>query len=315
MLSIVIPLYNEVESLDALVQAIDDQYVRLNDTIEVILVDDGSTDGSWNKIESLCEADFRVQCIGVRLRRNCGKASALSAGFRQANGEIIISMDADLQDDPAEISKLLQVMDQGDYDLVSGWKQHRQDPLEKVLPSKFFNWTTRLVTGVKLHDFNCGLKAYRSRAVKDLHLYGELHRYTPILVKNKGYKVGEAPVAHKKRQFGHSKFGVNRYVRGMLDLFTVVAITRFLHRPGHLFGGMGLLFGVLGGGILSYLSMLWFMGVPVGGRPLFFLGILLVIVAFQLISLGLLGEMFLHLNLRKFSSDIVDCVKRSTNED
>lgn len=315
MLSIVVPVFNERESLKPLVEAIEDTHPMLGRDVELVLVDDGSTDGSWDIISELCAEEYTIRCLGVKLRRNYGKASALDAGFKQASGDVIVSMDGDLQDDPAEIPKLLEKLQEGDYDLVSGWKQNRQDTLEKILPSRVFNWATRLVTGTTLHDYNCGLKAYRRRAIIDLHLYGDLHRYTPVLLQDRGFRIAEVKVGHRPRIYGKSKYGFRRYFKGLLDLLSVLAITRFSHRPGHLFGGIGLMLGIFGILILSYLTVQWFVGMrPLGTRPLFFLGILLVIVSGQLISLGLLGELLLAQQVRRNPLDLVKTVIASDSD-
>lgn len=241
-------------------------------------------------MQSLASDDSgRVKAI--RLRRNFGKAAALSIGFRACTGDIVFTMDADLQDDPSEIPRFIEKLDDG-YDVVSGWKENRKDPISKTLPSKLFNKATAVLSGISLRDFNCGFKAYRREVLEGIRLYGELHRYIPVLASDLGFKIGEIPVKHHARQHGVSKYGWERYARGLLDLLTVLATTRYLQKPGHLFGGIGLASGLIGGGILFYLTMLWFLGVgPIGTRPLFFLGILLVILSIQMISLGLVAEL------------------------
>jgi len=289
-LSIVIPLLNEAESLPELHSRIVESCESLARNFEMLFIDDGSNDGSWDVIQKLGDKDGRVR--GLQLRRNYGKSAALSAGFKKARGEYIITMDADLQDDPFEIPNLVSKLEEG-YDLVSGWKQKRNDPLEKRIPSKFFNFVTRLLSGIKLHDFNCGLKIYRSEVAKSVHLYSELHRYIPLLAKWEGYdRITEIPVKHHARQFGKTKFGFGRYITGFLDLITVMFLTRFAAQPMQLFGSLGTI-SFAGGFIISaYLSIeKWVFDKPIGRRPLLFLGILLILVGVILFVTGLLGEM------------------------
>jgi glycosyltransferase involved in cell wall biosynthesis len=239
-------------------------------------------------LKSLRQNDKNIKIISFR--KNHGKSAALSEGFKLARGAIIITMDADLQDDPREIPNLIKKIHTG-YDMVSGWKKKRNDPLSKTIPSKFFNRTTSLLTGIKIHDFNCGLKAYRRDVVKEIPVYGELHRYLPVLAHWMGYRVGEIVVEHHPRRFGKTKYGFKRFFDGFFDLLTVLFLTRYRQKPMHLFGLMGLVTFFLGAGILIYLTILWFSGHGIGNRPLLFLGILLVIVGMQSFSLGLIGEM------------------------
>jgi len=290
-LSVVIPVYNEEESLKILFGKI-----RENDSdehdLEVIFVDDGSTDKSWEVIEQLAqEAPGVVK--GLRQRRNFGKADALSLGFANVSGEIVFTMDADLQDDPAEIPHFLAKLDEG-YDMVSGWKKKRHDPIDKTLPSKFFNGMIGFFSGVKLHDFNCGFKAYRAEVVKGLVLYGELHRFIPVFANADGFRVGEMVVNHHPRAFGKSKYGFERFIKGFLDLISVAVMTRFGRRPGHFFGGIGAIIGVIGFLILLGLWIGQQMGVYINSRPLFFFGNLCVMVAVQLVTTGVLAELFLR---------------------
>jgi glycosyltransferase involved in cell wall biosynthesis len=286
--SIVIPLYNEEQSLRELYEHIRDAQIR-SGRLEIIFVDDGSTDGSVRVLHELRNRDRRVKII--RFRRNYGKSAALSVGFAHAEGDIIVTMDADLQDDPGEIPNLIREVKKG-YDLVSGWKKKRRDPLTKTIPSRFFNFITSFFTGIKIHDFNCGLKAYRKDVAKEVKIYGELHRYIPVLVHWLGYKVGEIPVVHNPRKYGRSKYGMVRFWRGFLDLLTVLFTTRYLQRPLHLFGFWGAVFFLAGFGIDLYLGYLKFAeGMSLGNRPLFVGGILLIIVGVQFISIGLLGEL------------------------
>ena len=255
---------------------------------EAVFVDDGSTDGSFASLTRLHNAHDNVRVI--RLRRNFGKAAALAAGFAQAEGDVVVTIDADLQDDPAEIPRLLAKLDEG-FDLVSGWKAHRRDPLTRRALSKIFNWVTGRVSGLRLHDLNCGLKAYRAEVVRGLPLYGELHRFIPVLAHYRGHRIAELPVNHRPREHGRSRYGVERYVRGFLDLLTVSFIGRYRYRPLHLFGGLGLLLGALGFGVLLYLTVLKIDGHAIGQRPLLFLGVLLMVVGLQFFSLGLISEL------------------------
>jgi glycosyltransferase involved in cell wall biosynthesis len=261
---------------------------------EVIFVDDGSTDSSWQEIEAL-KAKHPEHVRGLHFRRNYGKAAALSAGFSSARGASIITMDADLQDDPIEIPNFLQKLAEG-YDCVSGWKQLRKDPLGKTLPSRVFNWATRAASGVRLHDFNCGFKAYRAEAIQSVDIYGELHRYIPVLLAAEGFTSVEIPVKHHRRTHGVSKYGWTRLLKGGLDLVTVILLTRYLKRPGHFFGGFGILSGSIGFAILAWLSFeKLVLGHGIGHRPLLLLGILLLILGVQLVSTGLIGEL-IHFN-------------------
>ncbi|MCA9565480.1 MAG: glycosyltransferase family 2 protein [Myxococcales bacterium] len=287
-LSIVIPTYNEVESLEALVKELHEELPKSGVPYELLFVDDGSRDGTDELMAKICADDKRVRY--VRLRRNFGKAAALSEGFERATGEVVVTMDADLQDVPGEVEKLLAKLDDG-YDLVSGWKWPRKDPIGKRWPSKVFNWAVRKGAGVPLHDVNCGLKAYRADMLRQLHLYGDMHRYIPVMAQAQGFRVTESKVHHRSRQFGYSKYSVGRYSRGLLDFLTVMFLTRYRNRPLHLIGGFGLILGFIGTFILLILSVMWVAGTPIGGRPLFFLGITMLIVAVQLVSFGLLAEM------------------------
>jgi glycosyltransferase involved in cell wall biosynthesis len=236
LLSLVIPVLNEAESLQPLFREIDEVARQAGYDIEIIFVDDGSTDGSWEIIQKLADADARVQ--GIKFRRNFGKAAALSAGFRASQGDFIVTLDADLQDDPHEIPRFLETL-ADEYDLVSGWKQVRHDPQHKVVSSHVFNWMVSTLTGVHLHDHNCGMKCYRREAVRDLKLYGEMHRFLPVLAAAKGYRVGEMVIHHRQRRFGQSKYGLGRIVRGFFDLFTVKFLTTYGQRPMHLLGSCG----------------------------------------------------------------------------
>ncbi len=295
-ISVVITLLDEVESLRELHRQLTESLGALGKSYELLFIDDGSRDGSLELLKDLAGGDTHIRIIS--LRRNHGKSAALAVGFQEAAGEFVVTMDADLQDNPAEIEALLAKLNEG-FDLVSGWKKIRHDPLEKTLPSKFFNMVTSKVSGIKLHDFNCGLKAYRRNVVKDLFVYGELHRFLPVLAHKMGYRCTEIPVVHRARQFGRSKFGMRRYLNGFLDLMTVVFLSGFNRAPLHFFGTMGLLSGVTGFCINLYLSVLWMAGHPIGNRPLLFLGVLLMVIGVQFFSFGLIGEMLTHANERQ----------------
>lgn len=290
--SLVTAAKNEGDSLPRLFTEIREAMDAQHRTWELLIVDDGSTDDSWRVISEDLTADPRVQ--GIQLRRNFGKAAALAAGVATAKGPLLVTIDADLQDDPAEIPRLLDEIDDG-ADLVSGHKAQRKDPLGKRLPSRVFNRLTGVITGLRLSDHNCGLKAARTEIYRRVPLYGELHRYIPALAHQLGYRVRELAVNHRSRVHGRSNYGLERYVRGALDLLTVVELTRYGRRPAHLFGGLGLLFGTLGTGILLYLTGVWlFTPEPIGTRPLLTLGVLLEIFGIQMISVGLLAELVLH---------------------
>jgi glycosyltransferase involved in cell wall biosynthesis len=291
--SIVVPVFDEEESLPKLAEQIRHVCDGAGMSFEVWFVDDGSRDASWPAIVRLHSEDERF--AGIRLRRNYGKSAALSAGFEAARGQYVVTMDADLQDDPEEIPALIAMLESG-LDLVSGWKKERHDPLSKTIPSRFFNTVTRKLSGIPLHDFNCGLKAYRADVVKNLHVYGEMHRYIPLLAKWEGHhRIGEKVVRHRAREFGRTKFGLERFIRGFLDLISVIFLTRFAARPMHFFGTAGSIAFVLGFLVSAYLSVdkLVFDN-PIGNRPLFFLGVLLLLLGAQMFSTGLIGEMLLQ---------------------
>ena len=288
MISIVIPLHNEERSVALLYEELQAALEPLAQEWEAVFVDDGSVDGSFAALTRLHDGNENVRV--VRLRRNFGKAAALAAGFGQARGETVVTIDADLQDDPAEIPRLLVKLEEG-FDLVSGWKTRRRDPLRRRVLSRIFNWVTGRVSGLRLHDMNCGLKAYRAEVVRGMPLYGELHRFIPVLAQYRGFRVAELPVNHRPREHGRSRYGVERYVRGFLDLLTVSFIGRYRHRPLHLFGGLGLILGLLGVAILVYLTVVKALGHAIGERPLLTLGVLLVVVGLQFFSLGLISEM------------------------
>lgn len=288
MISIVVPVHNEEENVGPLLAELTGVLQPTAQAWEVIFVDDGSTDATFAALARLHAAHGNVRV--VRLRRNFGKAAALAAGFAEVTGDVVVTIDGDLQDDPAEIPRLLAKLDEG-FDLVSGWKTKRQDPWSRRIPSKIFNRVAGLVSGIRLHDMNCGLKAYRPEVVQGLRLYGELHRYIPVIAHYRGFRVAELPVNHRARAHGRSRYGVERYLRGFLDLLTVTFMGRYRNRPLHLFGGLGLV--LLGGGtaVLAYLTVLKIGGSSIGQRPLLTLGVLLIVVGMQFLSLGLLSEL------------------------
>lgn len=294
-ISVVIPLLNEEESLPELADRLHIELSKLvQDKYEVIFIDDGSTDNSFEVIKNINEQNKNFKCI--RFRRNYGKSAALSVGFAKAHGNYVITMDADLQDDPSEISNLINKLDEG-YDLVSGWKKKRYDPISKTLPSKLFNWVTSKAAGIKLHDFNCGLKGYRKEVVKSLNVYGEMHRYLPALANWMGFKVTEIVVQHHPRKFGKSKFGLSRFVNGFLDLLTVLLTTKYFKRPLHFFGTVGSFISMLGLSIIVYLVIEWLLGLTyLSNRPLALFAIGMIIVGVQFLSMGLLGEMLTKMN-------------------
>lgn len=296
-MSVVVPLLNEEESLQELSKQLETVLERIaHGRYEVIFIDDGSTDASFAVIQKINAANPRFKAI--RFRTNHGKSAALAVGFAEATGDFVITMDADLQDDPSEIPGMIAKLEEG-YDLVSGWKRKRYDPWHKTFPSKLFNAVTSSMSGLKLHDFNCGLKAYRSDVVKTVQVYGEMHRYIPALAHWEGFRVTEVPVQHRARQFGVSKFGISRFLKGYLDLLTVMFTTRYVKRPLHFFGALGSLFALIGFGTDLYLAVdKWIGGTPLSQRPYSLLfGIAMIIVGVQLISIGLIGELIVKNNL------------------
>ena len=297
-ISVIIPLFNEAESLPELCAWIARVMEENSFSYEVLMVDDGSTDGSWDVVRELSSANPAVH--GIRFRRNYGKSAALYCGFAQAQGDVVITMDADLQDSPDEIPALVKMIREDGYDVVSGWKQHRKDNvLTKNLPSKFYNATARRITGITLHDMNCGLKAYRSEVVKNIEVYGEMHRYIPYLAKNAGFtRIGEMPVHHQKRKYGKSKFGMSRFVNGFLDLMSLWFLSTFGKKPMHFFGYTGLFMFLVG-----FVMTVWIIaaklvhqanGIPfraVTDQPLFYLALLAVVLGVMLFLAGFIGEM------------------------
>ncbi|MDE2996385.1 MAG: glycosyltransferase family 2 protein [Bacteroidota bacterium] len=297
-LSIIVPVLDEEGSIPELVDRIRSVCDGAGFTFEVWLIDDGSTDETWDVIQSMHERDSRV--AGLRFRRNYGKSAALAVGFERARGHYVITMDGDLQDDPAEIPGLIALLETG-YDLVSGWKKRRHDPISKTIPSRFFNLVTRRIAGIPLHDFNCGLKAYRVEVVKSVKVYGELHRYIPLLAHWEGFdRITEKEVQHHPRKHGRTKFGLERFLRGFLDMLSVTFLTRFASRPMHFFGTIGTLAFLVG-----FLISLWisidklFFGQPIGDRPLLLLGVMMILVGVQMFTTGLIGQMVVQPRMQR----------------
>ena len=290
-ISVVVPLYNEAESLGELVAWIDRVARENNLSYEIIMVNDGSTDGSWNVVKELSKHYPAVK--GISFMRNYGKSPALYSGFEMASGEVVFTMDADLQDSPDEIPEMRRMILEEGYDLVSGWKRKRYDPISKRWPSKFFNLTARIMSGIRLHDFNCGLKAYRLKVIKSIEVYGEMHRYMPILAKHAGFKrIGEKVVEHRERKYGYSKFGIERMVKGYLDLISVTFMSHFGRSPMYIFGGLGTLMFIAG-----FLAVAWIVfeklafGAPVTNQPLFYFSLTAMVLGVQLFIAGFLGEL------------------------
>lgn len=290
--SVLVPLYNEEESLSKLTKQIGDTFEKITPDYEIFFIDDGSNDKSLKVIKDLARTNNKIRYISFR--KNYGKSAALNVGFKNVSGDVVITMDADLQDDPAEIPNLLAELQKG-FDLVSGWKKQRHDPFIKKYSSRFFNYVTKVMSGIKIHDFNCGLKAYRKSVVKNVSVQGELHRYIPVLADWKGYKISEVAVKHHPRRYGKTKFGISRFFKGFIDLITVIFTTRYIKRPLHFFGVLGAATFLLGFVIDAYLSILWLLDkIHLSNRPLLFLGTVLIIVGVQFFSLGLIGEMLVH---------------------
>lgn len=290
--SIVVPLYNEEESLPELCAWINKVASENGYTYEIVLIDDGSNDRSWEVIESLSESNSHIK--GIKFQRNYGKSAALNEGFKVVTGEVIITMDADLQDSPDEIPALRTMILEGNYDMVSGWKKKRHDPISKTIPSKFFNWVTTRTTGIKLHDFNCGLKAYRLKVVKNIEVYGEMHRYIPVIAKWAGFRrIGEKVVEHRARKYGTSKFGIERFIKGFLDLASILFVGKFGKRPMHFFGSWGTVSFIFGLTVFIYLTISKFFFDKSGltQRPLFFFAILAMIIGTQLFLTGFIAEL------------------------
>jgi glycosyltransferase involved in cell wall biosynthesis len=302
MISLVIPVYNEQDSLPQLLGEIQETARQHSLDLEIIFVDDGSSDGSWKAIQELVAKEQRAR--GVRFRRNFGKAAALSAGFHSCIGDIILTLDSDLQDDPREIPKFIRAMEAGS-DVVSGWKRIRFDPWHKRLPSRVFNWMVSRLTGVELHDHNSGMKCYRAEVFREVRLYGELHRFIPVLASARGFRIGEIEVAHRPRKFGHSKYGVRRFVKGFLDLLTVKFLTSFSHRPQHVLGSIGLTAFSLGALGMAYLAVTWVVRLfqpewfqPLHERPLLLYSLAALLLGTQMLTMGFLAELLTAHNAR-----------------
>ena len=307
-LSIVIPVYNEEESLELLYNSIINNLKNTNLNFEIIFIDDGSSDNSWNVIKAISEK--KTNLSSIKFRKNYGKSDALDAGFKASNGTYVLTIDADLQDDPNEIYPLFKMINQDNYDLVSGWKKKRNDPLSKIIPSKFFNLVTRIFSGIKLNDFNCGIKIYKKELVNSINLYGEMHRYIPLIAKWNGYdKIGEKVVNHNKRKFGKTKFGMERYIRGFLDLISVSFVYKFRKRPMHFFGSLGVISFLIG-----FISVGWIIYEklskisnnipldqirPVTDQPLFYIALVTIIVGVQLFLVGFISELIILINSDK----------------
>lgn len=303
--SVVVPLFNEAESLAELTEKLAD-VLSESYTFEIIFVDDGSTDHSWQQLQQLSGQYENIRAI--QFRRNYGKSTALQEGFEAAQGRYIATIDADLQDDPFEIPRMIEMLEQQGFDLVSGWKKKRNDPLSKTIPSRFFNKVTALMTGIKLNDFNCGLKVYKKEVIDTISLHGEQHRYIPLLAKREGYnQIGEMVVRHHPRKHGKTKFGLSRYMHGFLDLITLLFVSRYLQRPMHFFGTLGFLFLLVGGGINLYLTIdKLFFGHPLGDRPLLLFGVMLMVLGAQIFSVGFLGELIFKQQNQRQSPNIKD---------
>ena len=307
-LSIVIPVYNEEESLELLYNSIINNLKNTNLNFEIIFIDDGSSDNSWNVIKAISEK--KTNLSSIKFRKNYGKSDALDAGFKASNGTYVLTIDADLQDDPNEIYPLFKMINQDNYDLVSGWKKKRNDPLSKIIPSKFFNLVTRIFSGIKLNDFNCGIKIYKKELVNSINLYGEMHRYIPLIAKWNGYdKIGEKVVNHNKRKFGKTKFGMERYIRGFLDLISVSFVYKFRKRPMHFFGSFGVisfLIGLISVGWIIYEKLSKISNNipldqirPVTDQPFFYIALVTIIVGVQLFLVGFISELIISINSDK----------------
>lgn len=310
--SIVVPFLNEARTIQTLFDEIRAVAEQLDVESEIIFVNDGSTDTSGEIAHEIARTNDRV--ISINFRRNFGKAAALSAGMGQASGDVIITMDADLQDDPKEIPRFLEAIAAG-ADVVSGWKQVRNDPIDKTLPSRVFNAVTSRAFKIKLHDINCGFKAYRRVTIPYLNLYGELHRFTPALLNAAGFKVAEIGIDHRPREFGKSKYGWSRFVKGLLDLMTVFLLTRYGSRPSHFFALIGLPLLALGGAFIAYLSVFWLLGLgPIGTRPLLQIGILFVVTGVQLLGIGLIAELILASKLKETDKYVTSSIVKKSGE-
>jgi len=295
-ISIIIPIFNEESSIEPLYREIVNSLSNISNRYEIIFIDDGSTDSTLTNINNLITIDNKV--VLVQLNRNYGKSDALQEGFNIAKYDYIITMDGDLQDDPNEIENLINILDEG-WDCVSGWKKNRKDPLSKTIPSYFFNTFISFFSGLKLHDFNCGIKVYKSNVIKNLNIYGGLHRYIPLLLHNNGYKVTECIVNHRAREHGITKYGKSRFLHGIFDFLTINFLRKYFNRPMYFFGTFGLILSSIGLLINIYLTYYWFQGTYIANRPLFFLAILLILVGIQSLSIGLIGELIVNSSRKK----------------
>ena len=305
-ISIIIPIYNEELSINSLCEEIKTIVLDAFNQYEIIFIDDGSNDKSYEIINQLASNDASI--IAIKLNRNYGKSDALNEGFKLAQYEYVATLDGDLQDDPNEIIKLVNTLDDG-WDCVSGWKKNRKDPYSKTIPSFFFNKFINFFSGLKLHDLNCGIKVYRKDAIQSLNIYGGLHRYIPLLLFNNGYRVTESIVNHRSRKYGQTKYGKSRFFHGIFDFLTIYFLKKYFNKPMYFFGSIGFLLSFLGLLINLYLSILWFQGTYIGNRPLFFLGILLIVVGIQSLSIGLIGELIVN-NGRKKSKKIKEIIHK-----
>jgi len=305
-ISIIVPIYNEELSINSLYEEIKTIVLDAFNKYEIIFIDDGSNDKSYEIINQLASNDASI--IAIKLNRNYGKSDALNEGFKLAQYEYVATLDGDLQDDPNEIIKLVDTLDDG-WDCVSGWKKNRKDPYSKTIPSFFFNKFINFFSGLKLHDLNCGIKVYRKDAIQSLNIYGGLHRYIPLLLFNNGYRVTESIVNHRSRKYGQTKYGKSRFFHGIFDFLTIYFLKKYFNKPMYFFGSIGFLLSFLGLLINLYLSILWFQGTYIGSRPLFFLGILLIVVGIQSLSIGLVGELIVN-NGRKKSKKIKEIIHK-----
>jgi len=305
-ISIIVPIYNEELSINSLYEEIKKNVLDTFNQYEIIFIDDGSNDKSYEIINQLASNDASI--IAIKLNRNYGKSDALNEGFKLAQYEYVATLDGDLQDDPNEIIKLVDTLDDG-WDCVSGWKKNRKDPYSKTIPSFFFNKFINFFSGLKLHDLNCGIKVYRKDAIQSLNIYGGLHRYIPLLLFNNGYRVTESIVNHRSRKYGQTKYGKSRFFHGIFDFLTIYFLKKYFNKPMYFFGSIGFLLSFLGLLINLYLSILWFQGTYIGTRPLFFLGILLIVVGIQSLSIGLIGELIVN-NGRKKSKKIKEIIHK-----
>jgi len=305
-ISIIVPIYNEELSINSLYEEIKTIVLDAFNQYEIIFIDDGSNDKSYEIINQLASNDASI--IAIKLNRNYGKSDALNEGFKLAQYEYVATLDGDLQDDPNEIIKLVDTLDDG-WDCVSGWKKNRKDPYSKTIPSFFFNKFINFFSGLKLHDLNCGIKVYRKDAIQSLNIYGGLHRYIPLLLFNNGYRVTESIVNHRSRKYGQTKYGKSRFFHGIFDFLTIYFLKKYFNKPMYFFGSIGFLLSFLGLLINLYLSILWFQGTYIGSRPLFFLGILLIVVGIQSLSIGLVGELIVN-NGRKKSKKIKEIIHK-----